>query len=322
MSELLKLLHLITFLLLVYKTSDHNCLTHIGLTGPSQVELSSSDPVRLLCSFLHTDEELKQLDVKWYKDKDQTPFLQWIPSLSRKPQLVDESRILAGNIKVGFRFINSTELIVDKKENDWKDLKQIDQILILENITTEIAGEFHCRVATFFHDVTKSQIITVFDPGTGPRLHHLEVDGSLQVTCKADDVFPLPLLTLGLSHDPGPGDPEENFKTIDPDSSDLSKVTIRRGSVFSVCVKTFIPLSELSSPTLLTCSMTLPGSDYPAVTVKSVYIPGSDQLQHDIHYGPKASMVSNALSPVQANTNINYYIIVFTPLLLIFANLL
>ena len=51
------------------------------------------------------------------------------------------------------------------------------------------------------------------DPGTEPRLHHLEVDGSLQVTCKADDVFPLPLLTLGLSHDPGPGDPEENFKT-------------------------------------------------------------------------------------------------------------
>ena len=49
------------------------------------------------------------------------------------------------------------------------------------------------------------------------------------------------------------------YLRIDPDSSDLSKVTIRRGSVFSVCVKTFIPLSELSSPTLLTCSMTLPG---------------------------------------------------------------
>ena len=48
------------------------------------------------------------------------------------------------------------------------------------------------------------------DPGTGPSLHHMEVKGSLQITCKADNVFPLPLLTLGLTHDPGPGDTEGN----------------------------------------------------------------------------------------------------------------
>ena len=116
-------------------------MVHIGLLGPTKVKLSSKVPVQLLCSFLHSNDELAQLgnltkshilhnycdafynylrnepfksmlsfasyicpnlaaelgwifcqiiaiqrffpDVKWYKEQDQQPFLQWIPSLSR-----------------------------------------------------------------------------------------------------------------------------------------------------------------------------------------------------------------------------------------------
>ena len=41
--------------------ADRHCLTHLGLSGPGKVKISSQDPVKLLCSFLHTQEELHQL---------------------------------------------------------------------------------------------------------------------------------------------------------------------------------------------------------------------------------------------------------------------
>ena len=109
-------------------------MTHYGLAGPSLVDLSVRDPVQLHCSFSHLDDELHQLgesgesrilnnriveDVKWYKDKDQEPFLQWIPgsnrsrvkkfqnfkfdSSFRNPQFMDGTRILAGKVRVGYR---------------------------------------------------------------------------------------------------------------------------------------------------------------------------------------------------------------------------
>ena len=126
-------------------------LTHLGLSGPSAVQSSEPGPLRLACSFLHTSQEFHQLDVKWYKDGEQEPFLQWIPSLDKRPQLVTDRRHLAGAaVRVAHRATNTSQG------------RRVDQALVIKRATTQLTGHFRCRVATFYDDLTSVLQITVF----------------------------------------------------------------------------------------------------------------------------------------------------------------
>ena len=60
----------------------------LDLVVPPLVEYGSSSEIVLDCAFsVISDEEEKQLDVKWYHDEQHSPFLQWIPGY--KPQVRD-----------------------------------------------------------------------------------------------------------------------------------------------------------------------------------------------------------------------------------------
>jgi hypothetical protein len=49
------------------------------------------DPyVDLSCSFSHTPQEYKELDLKWYFSTEEEPFLLWVPSSGRKPQTIGQ----------------------------------------------------------------------------------------------------------------------------------------------------------------------------------------------------------------------------------------
>jgi len=150
---MVQLLEAVFLILLCYQPPELSCVDHVGLRGPRAVSLYSS--LTLTCSLTTQAGELSQLDIKWYKDQDQTPFLQWIPSLSRKPQILEQSRSVAGNVKVQFRRYN-----VSKKSTSGR--QRIEQMVVFENITTEMSGDFHCRVATFSQELIRSLKISVF----------------------------------------------------------------------------------------------------------------------------------------------------------------
>ena len=76
---------------------DHSCLTHLGLTGPRVVKISHKGSLELACSFLFTEDEFWQVDLKWDKDTDEEPFLQLVPSYGGQPQVVGEVDYVVGH---------------------------------------------------------------------------------------------------------------------------------------------------------------------------------------------------------------------------------
>ena len=114
------------------------------------VKSSHKDSVEMTCSFLHTEDEFHQLDLKWYKDTDEEPFLQWVPSTGRQPQVVGEGNLLTRRMKVGHRTMNTTMGY------------KIDQLIVMERPTVDMSGEYHCRVATFYEEIISTLSLTVF----------------------------------------------------------------------------------------------------------------------------------------------------------------
>ena len=104
--------------------------------------------VELTCTFQHTLSESQQLDLKWYYSEEEEPFLQWVPSTGRDPQ-IKGSRFSSG-MTVRHRTTNTTEE------------KRVEQVLRIEKPSMHLSGKYTCRVATFTHEEKKSHTMTVF----------------------------------------------------------------------------------------------------------------------------------------------------------------
>jgi hypothetical protein len=84
------------------------------------------------------------VDLKWYKDMDEEPFLQLVPSYGGQPQVVMR------RMKVGHRSMNTSIG------------QMIDQMLVMDRPSIDISGKYHCRVSTFYEDTVSTLDITVF----------------------------------------------------------------------------------------------------------------------------------------------------------------
>ena len=88
------------------------------------------------------------------------------------------------------------------------------QSVFLDSLFISHLGTFHCRVATFSQDICKSLDLRVFgeccfnkqnktesssDTGTGPKMTHIVEVDKIVCTCRADNVFPLPMVSIWLS---------------------------------------------------------------------------------------------------------------------------
>ena len=118
------------------------------MRGPGCIQSGSQAWVELTCMFQHSYSEREQLDLKWYYSNDEEPFLQWLPSSGREPQIR------------GQRFSSSITVrhLVKNTTTD----QRVEQVLRLEQPTTLLSGEYHCRVATFTHEERRSHRMTVF----------------------------------------------------------------------------------------------------------------------------------------------------------------
>ena len=90
------------------------------------------DPwVDLSCSFHYTQQEYKELDLKWYFSTDEEPFLQWVPSSGRKPQTI------------GQRFKNRLE--VRHSATNSSEGLNIEQIIRVERPSVHLSGDYTCK---------------------------------------------------------------------------------------------------------------------------------------------------------------------------------
>lgn len=250
---------------------EPSCLTLLHLTGPQAILSGSQAWVELTCTFKHSYSETQQLDLKWYYSNEEEPFLQWVPSAGRDPQI--RGKRFSSSMTVKHHITNTT------------NEKRVAQVLRLERPTTHLSGDYHCRVSTFTHEERRSHTMTVFDPGVGPQLKYSEVNNQVNLSCHVEEVFPEPELELDWHSDQKI---RQEIRHNDKYSSDMTTTTIRRGFFYSVTVHTVLTAPSLSHQTIFSCYMAIPGTNY-SLSEKTIFFPGTQ-----LELKPRASQISGA----------------------------
>ena len=113
------------------------------LVVPSVVELGSEN-ILLDCDFDYDEDEKVQLDIKWYFNREPTPFSQWVPAQMARPQII------------GQKFRNHVDLDHVVHEDNYKS----HRALLLKRPTLELSGTYTCKVSTFItEDIARKEMI-------------------------------------------------------------------------------------------------------------------------------------------------------------------
>jgi len=269
MDSLVILIHSF-FFLFSFLLPGPSCLKLLHLRGPHSLRSGSQAWVELTCTFQHTLSESQQLDLKWYYSEEEEPFVQWVPSTGREPQIR------------GKRF--SSGITVRQQIKNTTTEKRVEQVLRIARPSTQLSGDYTCRVATFTHEERMSHTMTVFDPGVGPLLRYSEVNNQVNLSCHVEEVFPEPQLELEWDYGLTGG----GNRSWDKYSSELTTTTIRKGYLYSVTVHTVLMAPVISHQTIFSCSMEIPGTSF-SMDKKTVFFPGTH-----LDLKPRASQISRA----------------------------
>lgn len=151
---------------------------------PTMVQNATLSHVILDCIYSLNHSEKDGMILKWYFN-GKTIF-QWIPP--SKPKGVG---MMKGRINLDYEHS--------------PDPYDRHRALYMYWPTTEMTGDYTCKVSTLQNDVTGTKRMTVFEP---PRLVQInrnkghDIVESVNVSCIADHVFPEP--TIDLYHGQGP----------------------------------------------------------------------------------------------------------------------
>ena len=123
-------------------------LSPLEVHGIPVVESGTLPWVEMTCSFYFNSSEYNQIDMKWYYNSDEQPFLQWVPSSGRQPQTIGQR--FKGRIETHHNLSNDTELF------------KTDQVIRVLRPTIHTSGEYTCRVATFTQERATTHSLIVF----------------------------------------------------------------------------------------------------------------------------------------------------------------
>jgi len=269
---------LLQWLLLSLTFTGDDCLSGVGVRGPEVVESGTQAWVELTCSLVHTREEWKQLDIKWYRDIHEEPFLQWVPSSGRKPQTIGD---------------RNSRIVVKSRSSNTSIAGQqlVEQVVRIERPGIGQSGDYHCKAATFTHEETSTHTLTVFDPGVGPALEYSSLPSIVNLSCSVRQVFPEPRLSLSWYSEPDPSFPSY----IDTSHiEDITTTTVRRGLLYDVTVHTLLPTSSLSQQTVFTCAMLIPGTQF-SLKAETMFFPTRSLLPRASHIAGGPSLQASSV---------------------------
>ena len=116
-----------------------------GLTSELRIQnnkVISGGDVDFKCSYSDLNlSDYSELDIKWYFNTSNTPFLVDLPFLQGKPQIVDplyEAHILFPNKRDG-----------------------LASSFILQNISKAFSGIYTCKVSTFSREITRRKKLII-----------------------------------------------------------------------------------------------------------------------------------------------------------------
>lgn len=219
--------------------------------GPIVIKNGTESSVVLDCDYAPNEndymlskEQPTFLVVKWFFNNDPRPVYQWIHS--KKPQ---DLGVLKGKINTEYRF-----------SEDNVTMYRAIQIL---NPTTNLSGEYKCTVFNLDEDNEKSQTrkMIIYVPEKNLELTHTKLNGNtaVNITCKAEGVFPEPKLTIRS---------EQYTK------NNTHFLTIPRDGVFDAVASAVINDSDLEAETRFECELKIPETNY-TVTKAVMYTPAN-----------------------------------------------
>ena len=245
-------------------------LSPVTIRGPTAIQSSQQPWVELSCSFSFEAMEHKQLDLKWYFDEQEEPFLQWIPSSGRKPQMIGST----------FRGRLITQHEVSNSSSSYKT----EQVIRVMRPNIHLSGVYTCKVSTFTQEDATSHQLVIFEPGAGPFLTYSELHtGHLNLSCSVSQVFPEPQLHLSW-----------HSESSLSESSEVSTITVRRGLMYDITVISLLP-PTLAHETVFSCSMSIPNTQF-SLKRKTMYSPVIRDLAR--------------ISQVSGGSKINYEVLV------------
>jgi len=255
------LLH-ISCLVLIFCTQLIKVLEAVKISHlqvPRSVAWGSS--VLLDCEYDFRPEEKKGLVIKWFKDGHRVPVYQWIPR--RKPQAYG---ILRNKVQENYKVTSS-----DEDDDDYEKYRAI----FIKKVTGELAGTYTCQVSSFDGEDSKSAKLTVFAKPEYLEININEKEDNINVTCEAEDVFPMPVLQLKVydgSDDDTPEVYELNEKAVtSSEEDDNDAVELFR----DIAGYKVFDEDDLPKHTVFECALSIPNTDI-SMTQRAEYYPGDE----------------------------------------------
>merc|ERR1711874_891611 len=143
MSQLQLLFCLVIILL---KQGAYHSVHIDRIAGPEVVQ--SGSELMLDCNFSYLDEEENQLDLKWYFNGSPIPVYQWVPSMSKGPQVIGE--LFKHRLDLDYVAHNDTY----KKHRALRVVKSDHRF----------SGTYQCKVSSFVDEDFQQKEVLVFNP--------------------------------------------------------------------------------------------------------------------------------------------------------------
>ncbi|CAL8110934.1 unnamed protein product [Orchesella dallaii] len=234
---------MVLVILSAFRISDTFAKVYINeLRVPQSVQNGTEDAVILDCDYTLETEDKNGLVVKWFFNKGGTPVYQWISK--NKPQALG---ILRDRVDIKYKASEDSY----KKHSGIKIIKP----------TTELSGEWACRVSSFASEATAASRMVVYAP---PK--EMEVTlvsprptlNSINISCWANGVYPEPRLTITLKN--------EKLEDVMHDST-------WNDGAYDVRVSAVVQDEDIAElPAIFDCELKIPNTSY--INRKSVLYGG------------------------------------------------
>ncbi|CAG7835472.1 unnamed protein product [Allacma fusca] len=230
---------------------------HISsLVVPEVVLNGTEESIILDCDYNLDQGNALGLVVKWYFNGE--VVYQWIHN--KRPQAL------------GF--------LKDKLNLDFKitdDDLTVHRALQVNNPTTELSGEYTCKVSTFDGEAIMKRLMIVYAPPKewGAKIISKPQDGFVNVTCWADGVFPEPKLTIFYGA-------ERGEKVLE----DVMLSSWKVDGAYNVRVYRVFESKDLNYPTVFDCELKIPNTSFVS-------------RNHTVYTGPAELKDTSSSSPMQ-----------------------
>ncbi|KAL7648289.1 UNVERIFIED_CONTAM: hypothetical protein RMT77_000195 [Armadillidium vulgare] len=232
------------FSLLHIIVSGIDSLQIISIDVPSVIQNGSRSSVVLDCEYRYEQYEVPGLEVKWFWNQDPEPVYQWIPG--KKPEAMG---ILKGR--------------VDLRHRASKDRNSLHRAVEIMNPTTDLTGNYKCRVSSFHDEDFASKKMIVYAPAESMNMTFVKnKKKAVTFYCSAVGVFPQPTIKLFLLED-------DRSRSIKPYHLDVQK---DNGGTYSIFLEAIVKDKNLPKEALMQCILHIPGTNY-RIRRQVVYFP-------------------------------------------------